>query len=260
MNLKNPLLLLFICSVLAGCGGEWKKHRATAYKNADEATCQSIPGWRMSFPISNGAPKQVYFERSYCLFQVAVEKRRRELCTEIKTARVPLLNGTGISKENCERWVDQQILVDRSAVIEPGELHRFVDVNFDKSGNELRIFFQAEGTLDAYYDMRVQCTDPKSGTQTIFTSQNYHLTPGLVAKYRIEIGKEASDWLLSHRKPDVKCEAILTPTGMDSERWARVQRLQKPQDLTTTYEFRLAAEREAKKTPPGKKARSRTSQ
>ncbi|MFH1017665.1 MAG: hypothetical protein V1798_05705 [Pseudomonadota bacterium] len=258
MNLKNPLLMLFVCSLFAGCGGEWKKHRATAYKDADEAICRNIPGWRMSFPIRNGAPKQVYFERSYCLFQVAVEKRKRELCPDVKTARVPLLNGTWFSKENCERWVDQEILVDQSATIEPGELHRFVDVNFDKLGGELRIFFQAEGTLDAYYDMLVRCTDPKEGAQTIFQSPNYHLTPGLVAKYRIEIGKAASDWLLSHRKPEVKCEAILTPTGLDSERWGRAMRLQKPKDLATTYEFRLAAAKEPKRPAAGKKARTHT--
>jgi hypothetical protein len=241
MNPKNLIRFAMICVVLGGCGGEWRRSRDTGFKDAEEALCRRIPGWAMSFPVLNGAPKQVWFERSNCLQQVAVQKRQRALCQSVKTARVIFLDGSGISKGGCEAAVDKETAVDISAKFELGEIHRFFDVNFSKFENRLWLYFQMEGTIDAQYDMLIRCSDPKGDAKVIFESKDYHLVSGVVSKYRIDIGKETSDWLMAHRKPDVKCEATLKPVGMASVRWERAMRVQKPSDLTTTYEFRLAA-------------------
>jgi hypothetical protein len=233
--MRSPVSIA-LALVLAGCGGDFAKLRSADYAGADAAACDTVPLW---LPALKGPPVGLTLERSYCLFRAAVETRNGALCERVK--RIPLLGGKGLTHETCDQRVAAERQADQAARLEPGELHRFLSVNFAPVDDRLWVYLQALGTIEAYYRVLILCTEPDGDGRTLLDIPSYRLEPGLAARYRIDLGKESSDWLKAHRKPDVKCEARLTPVGMPSERWERARKLVDPKTDTTVYEFRLAA-------------------
>lgn len=147
-------------------------------KAAAVKECQDIdPGEYSTGLLFNSPGGKTYFARSSCLQAAARKFRDPTLCEEVRERESLFFDGSAISRESCERLVQEAARQTPVAVIR--DLYRPAAVEYFRNGNgrDIDVHIAFSGTYRHRYALTVSMVDEAGAASERLHHDEYSLGP-----------------------------------------------------------------------------------
>jgi hypothetical protein len=152
--------------------------KACDRKAAAVKKCRDIdPGEYSTGLLFNPPGKKTYFARSSCLQEAARKFRDPTLCEEVRERESLFFDGSAISRESCERRVQEAMLQAPDVVIR--DPYRLAAVEYFRNGNgrDIDVDIAFSGTYRHRYALTVSMVDEAGATSERLHHREYSLGP-----------------------------------------------------------------------------------